>query len=430
MHAGEPQPMAVPPTAAPAAKTAPAPAVPNAAVGGPGLTTASTRPGLRIESIDLVRGLVMLLMALDHTRGFFYSGQHSPTDLQQASAALFFTRLITHLCAPAFVFLAGASAFLSGAARNDPRASRSRHLLARGIWLIVLELTLVKFGWSLGLNYEFVGLQVIWALGWCFVALAGLIWLPPWGIAAVGGGMVLLHNLTDLWGPDGSPFPRWLWTLLHVRGDFSVGPITVYVLYPLVPWIGVMALGYLFGASLVRERRSPFALLGLGALALFVALRGANLYGDPSPWGAPEGRPAWFAALAFVNTTKYPPSLLFLLMTLGTMFLLLAAAESWTRGSVGIPGRARQALLVFGRVPLFFYLIHLPLIHGLAVLNRLIREGPPRPGMQPWEWGQEAAYDLPGVYLVWILVILILYPLCARYDAYRRARRSRWTRYL
>jgi uncharacterized membrane protein len=395
----------------------------------------AARPRLRVEAIDLVRGLVMVIMALDHARDFFHNGRYDPTDLAHVSAALFFTRVITHLCAPTFMFLAGTSAFLSAASGTGSRWSQSRHLLIRGLWLVLLELTLVKFGWSLSLSFDSFGLLVIWALGGCFIALAGLIWLPRWGIALVGGAMVLLHNLTDRWNESGAPMPAWLWTLLHHPGEIALGKIHLYVLYPLIPWIGVMALGYAFGAWMLaapEARRKRCLALGLGALTLFLLLRSGNYYGDSRPWSAPQGRPSWFAALAFVNTEKYPPSLLYLLMTLGVMSLLLAAAEGWTgrEGLGGNAGRLRHALLIFGRVPLFFYVLHLPLLNGLAQLNRSIRVGPPPPGANPWEWGSRAAYDLPGVYAAWVLALLILYPLCARYDTYKRAHRGGWTRYV
>jgi uncharacterized membrane protein len=436
MASGDPQPgvtrfAATIPEGAVAPGSAAAPAAPVE-------VPAATRPRLRVESIDLVRGLIMVIMALDHTRHEFHAGSYDPTDLSRASVAVFLTRLITHLCAPTFVFLAGTSAFLSAFSGDTPRALQSRHLLVRGLWLVLLEWTLVRWG-GFDLSYEWVGLQVIWALGWCMVALAGLIWLPSWAMLAVGGGMVLLHNLTDRWGKEGSPFPDWLWTILHVPGDINLGRLQIFVLYPLIPWIGVMALGYLFGRWMTAPpdvRRARCARLGVACLAAFALLRATNFYGDARLWEAPGGRPPIFSALAFVNTSKYPPSLLFLLMTLGTMFLLLALFEGWrsTGGAAGetrrwsLIGTARHALLVFGRVPLFFYLVHLPLIHALGMLNVWVRVGPPPPGAK--EWGRDALYGLPGLYLAWAIVILILYPLCARYDAYKRRRRGGWTRYL
>jgi uncharacterized membrane protein len=391
---------------------------------------AAPRARQRIESIDLVRGLVMVIMALDHTRDYFHNGQGDPTDLAHVSAALFLTRLVTHLCAPTFVFLAGTAAYLSGTA-GASQAERSRHLVVRGLWLVLLELTLVHFGWTFNLSYDNIGAQVIWALGWSMVALAGLIWLPQWAIAAVGGGMVLLHNLLDRWGPDDTPLPAWLWHVLHVPGSFPLGAHReMFILYPLIPWIGVMALGYVFGAIYLaapEARRGRCLALGLGALAAFVLLRATNVYGDASHWAAPAGRPPLFTVLAFFNTTKYPPSLLYLLMTLGVMFLMLAGAER-RRAAVLPAGGMRRALLVFGTVPLFFYLLHLPLIHGLSALDGWLRLrfATAAPGSGP---GTPGGHDLPVVYAVWALVILMLYPVCARYAAYKRAHPRGWTRY-
>jgi uncharacterized membrane protein len=380
-------------------------------------------PRERIRSVDLVRGLVMVIMALDHTRDYFHASPYSPTDLQHVSAALFLTRLITHLCAPTFVFLAGAAASLSGAARRS-RGELSRYLLVRGVWLILLEFTLVHFGWHL-LSFDRYSLQVIWALGCSMVALAGLVWLPLPAIGAVGGAMVLLHNLLDRWEPVSAPLPAWLWSILHAPGPVSLGPdSTLFVLYPLVPWIGVMALGYVFGATLPTDasgRARRCLAWGAALLLLFAALRGSGLYGDPHPWAEPEGRAPLFTLLAFFNTEKYPPSLHFLLMTLGPMFLLLALGEVWHPTTAA--RRLYDALLLFGRVPLFFYLVHLPLIHGLARLDRLVRYGFREP---PQDW----RYSLPVVYGVWLLVVGVMYLLCVRYDTYKRAHPSGWTRYI
>jgi uncharacterized membrane protein len=374
--------------------------------------------------VDLVRGLVIVLMALDHTRDFFHASPWEPTDLQHVSVALFLTRLVTHLCAPTFVFLAGTAAALSGAARRS-RGELSRYLLVRGLWLILLELTVVHFGWSL-FSYDFILLQVIWALGCSMIALAGFVWLPLPAVGALGGAMVLLHNLMDRWSLADAPLPAWLWAVLHARHAFPLGPDRMLVvLYPLVPWIGVMALGYVFGATLPADagRRARRCLTwGAALLLAFVALRASRLYGDPQPWAALEGRAPLFTFLAFFNTEKYPPSLLYLLMTLAAMFLLLAIGERW-RPEASVTRRLRDGLLLFGRVPLFFYLVHLPLIQGLARLDRLSRYGlrePPRDG----------GHGLLVVYGVWLLVVGVMYLLCARYDAYKRAHPTGWARYI
>jgi uncharacterized membrane protein len=378
-----------------------------------------------VESIDLVRGFVMVLMALDHVRGFFHSSVYPATDLAHVSAALFVTRLVTHLCAPAFVFLAGTSAYLSGVFTRS-RSEQSRYLLTRGIWLIVLELTLVSISWSFRLNFEVITLQVIWVLGWSMILLAGLIWLPLSAITVIGAGMVFLHNLLDRWGLRETLLPYWLWSVLHVPADLSIGAAThLLVLYPLVPWVGVMALGYVFGAEMATApaaRRTSCVIWGLNAVTAFALLRASNLYGDPVRWTAPVGRSDLFAVLAFFNTTKSPPSLLFLLMTLGVMFLMLAAADGW-HPTTPLLSRLRGAFLTLGRVPLFYYLVHLPLIHALAWLDRSIREETMRPKTN-------SGHDLLVVYAVWLVVVLILYPLCVRYDAYKRAHPGGWSRYV
>jgi uncharacterized membrane protein len=398
----------------------------------PSLTTASVTappPKQRIASIDLVRGLIMVIMALDHTRDFFHHAQSAPTDLDHASAALFLTRLVTHLCAPTFMFLAGTSAYLSGGTQR-PRAERSVYLLTRGLWLIVLDIVVMHFAWTvIDFDWRFhqIILGTLWALGWSMIALAGFIWLPMPVMTAVAGGIVLLHNLLDRWGAGDTPLPAWLWSMLHVEGGYPLGATRhVYFAYPIIPWIGVMALGYAFGASLradssVRWKRC--LVYGIGSLAAFGVLRATNFYGDPSPWKAPVGRPHWFAALAFFNTHKYPPSLLYLLMTLGAMFLLLAAAEAWRPAARPLE-KVRGALLTFGRVPLFFYFGHLIALPVLRLFDHLARFRSMAP-MNDHGYG-----TLSAVYTAWAVTILVMYPLCVRYDAYKRAHPGGWTRFL
>ncbi|MGI8620058.1 MAG: DUF1624 domain-containing protein, partial [Gemmatimonadaceae bacterium] len=274
----------------------------------------------RIDSVDLLRGIVMVIMLLDHTRDFTHWGvaQFDPTDLARTSPALFLTRWITHYCAPIFVFLAGTSAFLQ-LSRGKTKPELSRFLWTRGLWLILLEVTVVRFGVFFNLDYTFIGaLQVIWALGWSMIFLAALIHLPLRIVGALGVGMMLLHNLLDpikvpQWQGPGSPVPDALgklWMVLHQQGAFPVAGFpspVVYVLYPLIPWIGVMAAGYAFGAiyQLEPERRKAILLrLGLGATAAFIALRALNVYGDPSRWSAQKS--GVFTVLSFLNVTKYP----------------------------------------------------------------------------------------------------------------------------
>jgi uncharacterized membrane protein len=379
----------------------------------------------RLESVDLLRGLVMVLMALDHVRDHLHLGAffNDPTDLTRTTAATFMTRWVTHFCAPVFVFLAGTGAFLSGA-RGRPKADLSRFLLTRGLWLVLLEVTVVNAEWLMGWSLSNLFGQVIWALGWSMVVLAALVRLPLPAIAAFGWGMIALHDLTNgvksaSFGPLG-----WLWSVLHVQEPIAWAGGSFGIIYPLVPWIGVMAAGYAFGAWLLRpeaERRRPVLGLGLAFTAAFVLLRATNLYGDPRPW-APQ-QDAVFTVLSFLNCGKYPPSLLFLLMTLGPSLALMWAVDR------GVP-RLLRWIVVFGRVPLFYYVVHLALIDlvtvGFAIgvygprVGEVFAKGPPR------DWG----FGLPVVYAAWIAVVIALYPICRWYAAVKARSRSWWLSYL
>jgi uncharacterized membrane protein len=393
--------------------------------------------GLRIESVDIIRGAVMVLMAIDHVRVYSGLPAGGPT------FGIFFTRWITHFCAPAFLFLAGASAFLAGRTGGD----LSRHLLIRGAWLVVLELTLLRVAWTFNLDFAGYALAgVIWVIGWSMMLMAALVRLPVAAVGAIGIALIAFHNLLDGYagrlvptlGSDGLSA---VWKLLYV--GFFAGPVQVgsggpnlFVLYSLVPWVGVMAAGYAFGRilRLPPERRNRLCLLiGLGSIGLFLVLRGFNLYGDPRPWMAatrtPEGPPAMPALLAFLNTTKYPASLLFLLMTLGPVIALIPVVE-------GARGAVARWITVFGRVPFFFYLLHIVLIHALALLVSKIRLGvvspwlfanhpmgnPPPPPGYPW--------SLPLLYVVWAVAIVILYSACRWFAALKGRRRDWWLGYL
>jgi uncharacterized membrane protein len=399
----------------------------------PGVQTSPADPAVRgarpprLDSVDLLRGVVMIIMALDHVRDYFSNAPFAPTDLTQTSTALFLTRWITHFCAPVFVLLAGTAAFLS-LGRGRSRADLSRFLATRGLWLVFLELTLMKFAWE-SFNVGFAGfyvLQVIWVLGVSMIALAALIHLPMRILVLVSAVMVVGHNALDGIGAESFGAFAWLWQVLHVQvlppGFAPLGAAgpRVLIIYPLIPWIGVMALGYALGALLGREelRLDPGkrrrTLIGLGATltAAFVVLRLANLYGDPSPWSARET--PLFTALSFLNTTKYPASLLFLLMTLGPALIALALFEGWQ-------GRSAAVVKIFGRVPLFYFLLHLVLISTLAA-SRGITKGS---GGAPGWWG-----GLMAIYLIWIAVVVLLYPVCAWFAGVKARRRDAWLSYL
>jgi uncharacterized membrane protein len=382
----------------------------------------------RLDAVDLLRGLVMVIMALDHTRDFFHEGAflYPPEDLTRTTPMLFFTRWITHFCAPVFVFLAGTGAFLS-VSRGKSKRQLSRFLITRGLWLILLELTLVRLGWFPFAGLTFFVVQVIWALGVSMIVLAGLIYLPVRAIAAVGVLMIASHNLLDRLTPENFGARGWLWLWLHEGGPWQAGAgVFVFVRYPLIPWIGVMAAGYAFGQLLLRERarrRKVLLTLGLALTLAFIILRATNFYGDPRPWSA-QPTPV-FTLLSFLNTEKYPPSLLFLLMTLGPAIALLPLLE-------GMRGALARFLITFGRVPLFYYLLHVPLIHLTSLVFDLARyrrvvfatifaTGAPPPGY---------GYSLTIVYLVWLGVVLALYPVCRWFAGVKARRRDAWLSYL
>jgi uncharacterized membrane protein len=392
----------------------------------------SARSTSRIVSIDLIRGAVMILMAIDHVRVYsgLPAGGHTP--------GIFFTRWVTHFCAPAFIFLAGTSAFFYGRKHAD----LSRHLLIRGIWLIFLELTFLRVSWTFNFDfahYEMAG--VIWVIGWCMILLAGLVKLPIGLVGTIGVVIISAHNLIDPYLgklirtlPDNRM--SGLWKILYV--GFFAGPVqfgadgpSLIVLYSIIPWIGVMAAGYAFGKILTMEpsRRNRLCLaIGLGATGLFLVLRGFNLYGDPRHWHAaapgPNGSQPMPALLAFLNTTKYPASLDFLLMTLGPIIALIPLLE-------GARGIFVRWITVFGRVPFFFYMLHIPLIHVLALVVSKIRLGE----VSPWLFTnhpmgnpgppERYTWNLGLLYVVWAVAIVLLYFAC-RWFADLKARKKDW----
>jgi uncharacterized membrane protein len=384
---------------------------------------------LRLDAVDLLRGLVMVIMALDHTRDFFHEAAllYQPTDLTKTTPLLFFTRWITHFCAPTFVFLAGTGAFLS-VSRGKTKRQLSRFLVTRGLWLILLELTVVRLSWSPLTGLSFFVLQVIWVLGVSMIVLAGLIHLPVRLIAAIGLLMIATHNLLDRFTTQRFGSFGWLWRLLHEQGLWQpTSGLFVFVAYPLIPWIGVMAVGYAFGQLLSLDgarRRKVLLALGLSLTLAFVVLRATNLYGDPRAWVS-QPSPV-YTLLSFLNTEKYPPSLLFLLMTLGPAIALLPLFEH-ARGALA------RFFITFGRVPLFFYLLHIPAIHLVALVSDLARYGRPVGDIAlatqtppPAGYG----YSLAFVYLVWLGVVLALYPLCRWFAGAKRRRRATWLSYL
>jgi len=430
--------------------------------------------GSRIGSIDIIRGAVMVLMAIDHVRVFSGVPAGGPTP------GVFFTRWVTHFCAPAFIFLAGTSAYLYGEKVRD-RGTLARFLLTRGAWLVLLELTVLRFAWTFNFDYAHYALAgVIWVIGWCMILMAALVFLPVAAIGAIGVAIIVLHNVTDFYTVQltraaSTSSLSWLWQTLYFGGNIALsargedGP-QLAVLYSIIPWIGVMAAGYAFGRVMrldaARRRRVCFA-LGGGAIVAFLVLRGFNLYGDPRPWGdaarraaaqklaaqqaaaqpnvsagqpTPPSQPPGTAAprrvpprtpdlLQFLGTNKYPASLLFLLMTLGPTILLVPLLER-SRGPVA------RVLTVFGRVPFFYYMLHIPLIHLIFVLLSIVRFGtvipwmttnhpmfvpPPPPGYP---------YSLTALYAITLLVVTTLYSPCRWFAGLKARRTDRWLSYL
>jgi uncharacterized membrane protein len=380
----------------------------------------------RLEAIDVVRGVIMILMALDHTRDFFGIPGQNPTDLANASAALFLTRWITYFCAPVFFLLTGTGAYLS--LRRRSPGELSRFLLSRGIWLIFLDLVVARcIDYQFNVDYRVTMLLVLWALGWAMITLAALVRLPASLVTAFGVLLIAGHNLFD---SVRSANP--LWSILHVPGFvLNTQEHVVFVAYPLIPWIGVTAVGYGLGQvySWDADRRRALLLrLGIALSLAFLLLRGLNLYGDPSRWMRQKS--ALFTVLSFLSTTKYPPSLLFLLMTLGPALVFLGWVDRST------PSVLRPALLI-GKVPLFYYLLHFALIHLLAVATCQLRYGTahwmfesPDLGHYPFSAPPGWGYSLPVVYLVWAFVVVAMYPACRWFAALKARRTEAWLSYL
>jgi uncharacterized membrane protein len=381
-------------------------------------------PPVRVRSIDIVRGAVMVLMALDHVRDWVTNVRFQPEDLARSSAALFATRWVTHFCAPTFFFLAGVGIGLARS-KGGRDEGLTRFLIARGVWLLALELVITPIGWQFGFQLIPAFALVLWALAWSMMAMALLVRVRPDVLAVLALAMIAGHNLFDPIRADGAGALAILWRLLHVPG-FAI-PGVLFTAYPLVPWVAVMALGTvaasLYGWPPERRRRALIT-IGAAAIAAFVALRAVNGYGNPAPWS--HQRTAALTVASFFNALKYPPSLDYLLMTLGPMLIVLALVEQ-ARGPVA------RWLSVYGRVPLFFYVVHIFVAHALAVLLAFAQSGAPRripvvtdPGAIPPWYG----VPLPGVYLAWALVVALMYYPCRGMAALKNTRRDWWLRYL
>lgn len=382
----------------------------------------------RIESIDILRGVVMVIMALDHVRDYFHYGSFfiDPTDLETTTPILFFTRFITHYCAPVFVFLAGTSAFLYGSRKTKPELFK--FLFSRGIWLIFLEIIVNNLIWTFDFSYSIIIFQVIWAIGFSMVCLSFLIYLPKKVLLVIGIILIAGHNLLDGIVTEGQSLQSIIWYVLHQEQFLVINPNQLIVLkYPVIPWIGIMVLGYLFGTFYQKDyalatRKKWLLGLGLGALIIFFVLRGLNIYGDLTPWSVQDTITK--TVISFFNITKYPPSLLFICITLGPALLFLWTIES-------TKNRATDFFLVFGRVPLFYYFLHVLLIHLLAIGGILIFGGNWEDMILTADGFLNAnlisyGYSLQIVYLVWISVVLLLYPLSKKYMIYKANNKDKW----
>lgn len=378
----------------------------------------------RILSVDIVRGVVMVVMALDHVRDWVTNARFQPEDLSRTTVALFATRWVTHFCAPVFFLLAGVGI---GIMRNRGMrpAALSRFLLTRGLWLLFLELVITPIGWQFGFDFFPAFALVLWALAWSMIIMALLVHIPQKIVLALSLGLIFGHNLLDPIRPASFGDFAGIWHVLHVPG--FVIPGVLFIAYPLIPWVGVMGLGYVLAGLYEWEgarRRRALMVAGLAATIGFIVLRAINGYGNPIPWSS-QGSFA-MTVVSFLNVLKYPPSLDFLLMTLGPALVALAATEAVT-------GRIGRWLSVYGRVPLFFYVTHIFVAHALAVLLALVQGSELRriqvvnnPGAIPDWYG----LPLPGVYLFWAAVVILLYYPCKRFAQLKETRRDWWLRYL
>lgn len=397
----------------------------------PRLTRAPERGrSSRVDSVDVLRGIVMIVMALDHVRDFFGAASVNPTDVATTTVPLFFTRWITHICAPTFFLLTGTSAFLSQ--RRRGREGMPRYLATRGLWLIALDVVILRcLGWQFNFDFRVTLLIVLWALGWAMITLSVLVRWSPTVAAVFGLTLIAGHNLLDAVPPSAFGALAPLFLVLHRPGLLHGPPHFLIVAYPLIPWVGVTAVGYALGQVFdwdAERRRMLLRRLGAAAIVGFVVLRWINIYGDPFRWSTQ--RSSVFTALSFLNTTKYPPSLLFLLMTLGPALVLLSVVEAKS------PRWLRPAT-VYGRVPLFYFALHFILIHLLALIVCWARYDAvhwvfesPQPDMYPFHQPPGWPVSLPVIYAIWIGVVASLWPACRWYAALKERRRDWWLSYL
>ena len=397
---------------------------------------AQSAPASRIQSVDALRGAIMMLMAIDHIRDYVAQSaqQFLPTDLTRTTPAIFLTRWVTHFCAPVFVLTAGLGAYFWMTRGHHSKGELSRMLFSRGLWLILLEVTILRliFFSQISFTTNPVILIILWAIGISMIALAGLIHLPMRVLAAVSIAIIALHNLLDPISAQRLGRAAWIWDILHQQNAFSFHGITFVTAYPVLPWIGVIAGGYCLGAVFewdANRRRTFLVRMGLAYVAAFVLLRAVNIYGDPLRWSHQASRV--FTVLSFLNVTKYPPSLAFLLMTLGPAMVVMARLEKFHF-------QFTNPLVVFGRVPFFYYAAHLLLAHLIEIGMNYARYGaksflllaPPSMGSPSGLFPADFGFPLWAVYAVWVVVLLILYPACLWFARLKQCRHDWWLTYL
>jgi len=387
----------------------------------------------RFQSIDLLRGIVMIIMALDHVRDYFHRDAflYNPTDLSQTTVAVFFTRFVTHYCAPVFMFLAGISAFLYG--KRKSRRELSFFLFTRGLWLVIAEISIITLAWTFNPTWHFIFLQIIFDFGISMITLSVLVYLDGRFILFFGILLIACHNLLDGLHVAGNGLDAFLWAILHEAKYFTFGYFTVRVHFPSLPWIGIMTVGYYLGRLYAPgydavKRKKTLIILGIGSFTLFILLRSFNLYGDPTPWTAQKNQV--FTFLSFINVTKYPPSLFYTLITLGPALIFLALTEN-------LGNWFTRKVQIYGKVPMFYYIAHLYLIHALALIaavisghrwtDMILRN---RVNATPELKGY--GFNLLTVYIIWIAITILLYPLCKWFGTYKSKNlpRSRWLSYI
>jgi uncharacterized membrane protein len=397
------------------------------AAAAPPLKLTPLKTSYRIDSIDLLRGLIMIIMALDHTRDFFHKAAwiDEPTNLATTTPILFFTRWITHLCAPIFVFLAGAGAYFQSLRKSKKQLSD--FLIKRGLWLLFIEIVVINFAFSFDVHYTMIALQTIWSIGISMIVLGLMVWLPFRAILAIGFIIVFGHNALDFYERNLKASPGWWYDLLHHQGFYKLwGNHNLLILYPFLSWSGLMMLGYCFGKLYLQsegdKRKKALLWLGFGVIAFFVVLRYTNKYGDPDPWSTQKS--SVFTFLSFMNVHKYPPSLLYMCATVGIGILFLAFAGN-------VKNRVTKFITVYGRVPFFYYVLHFLLIHLISSICYLARghtfaEGLKPTGLPTLFVAPGEGYSLFTVYIIWICVVLSLYPVCKWFSDYKQRHREKW----